>query len=89
MAANEIQRLFELEKDIEWSICSEHLTQSTVIDWGHEYCSKCINDWKNNNSQCPVCRKDFTVMISVSKHDTLIKNYLFLLKRERQFLKVI
>ena len=85
MSVAEIQRLSEFEQDIEWTIWSEPLDQPTVVvDWGHEFCKSCIENWNQNNKTCPTWRGEIKMLIKVPKLDLVVENYLFLLERERQ-----
>lgn len=60
------QKLKELIKKgrIECYICiNEFKEKDSVIqlDCSHLFCSKCILKWFQQNSNCPICKKDFKV----------------------------
>ena len=88
MASEELKKLEQLEKDIEWPICTDYIKTSTVIvDCGHEFWRTCIEQWKRTNRECPIWRKDMKKLMYLHKHDVIIKNYLLLIKREKQVSK--
>lgn len=42
----------------ECSICFDAFEQAVTTPCNHTFCAKCINDWLNNNQNCPICRKE-------------------------------
>ena len=89
MSDLEIQQLFDLEKQIEWNICSENLKEPTITDCGHEFCKACIKKWMEKDSKCPMWRNKINSVIRVPKLDLLVEGYVFLLKKARQHIKLI
>ena len=42
-------------------ICLEPISNDAgVIDCGHIFCAKCIKQWCEQSSSCPLCRKEIT-----------------------------
>nr|XP_039249573.1 E3 ubiquitin-protein ligase RNF8-like [Styela clava] len=46
-----------MENELQCAICSELFIVSTTLNCAHTFCEYCINEWKNVNSICPVCRQ--------------------------------
>ncbi len=48
----------------ECSICLVYIlhTKKNVLDCGHTFHMKCINEWKKFSQTCPICRKDIIDM---------------------------
>ncbi|XP_050416777.1 E3 ubiquitin-protein ligase TRIM33 [Patella vulgata] len=49
------------------SICLNGFTESKIIECGHEFCVKCLEDYvskvgKDNRFPCPLCREDVTIL---------------------------
>ena len=47
------------ENQLQCSICSEIFINPTLINCGHTFCEKCIDNWilqKEVNASCPICR---------------------------------
>src|SRR5690349_19366955 len=47
------------------TICQEVFFEPKRLNCGHTFCSTCIKQWRQKNSQCPICRtKDTTGEVS-------------------------
>ena len=89
MATEELKKLEQLEKDIEWSICRDYIKTPTVaVACGHEFWRTCIEQWNRTRGQCPIWREDIQRLMYLQNHDVIIKNYLLLIKREKQVWKI-
>lgn len=46
--------------DLKCVICQSIYINPVVLkNCGHEFCEECINEWKNHNINCPICRKEY------------------------------
>ncbi|OXA60083.1 uncharacterized protein LOC110844542 isoform X2 [Folsomia candida] len=50
-----------LETEFSCVICCEIFLEPAVIDCGHTFCSYCINEWKKEKKECPICRKPIII----------------------------
>ena len=42
-------------------VCMEAMSNNVrMTTCGHEFCSRCIETWFNQNTTCPVCKQDFS-----------------------------
>ena len=49
----------DLDKSDNCSICLENYNKDNIINvlkCGHKYHKDCIDDWINDNNNCPLCR---------------------------------
>jgi DNA repair exonuclease SbcCD ATPase subunit len=45
------------EEEFTCSICQELLLDARTLECAHSFCSSCLDDWKKQKSECPICRK--------------------------------
>jgi len=54
------------------SICLNNLGFNyTSLECSHNFHSNCINEWRDRNNTCPICRTD----IVISNNNNLLQNY--------------
>eukprot|EP01114_Cavostelium_apophysatum_P023344 TRINITY_DN8759_c0_g1_i4.p1 TRINITY_DN8759_c0_g1~~TRINITY_DN8759_c0_g1_i4.p1 ORF type:complete len:408 (+),score=129.46 TRINITY_DN8759_c0_g1_i4:39-1226(+) len=46
----------ELEEELSCPICQDLIMYAITLECSHSFCTICINDWKDRNKVCPVCR---------------------------------
>ena len=56
-------------KHLDCSICNDIFENPFVINCGHTFCEKCINKWREEKDDCPLCRSD---IILTSSNQVLI-----------------
>lgn len=54
-------------------ICLQLFSDPTTLSCNHTFCRSCINNWKNKNNTCPLCRK----YITDYKSDKKIQNQIY------------
>lgn len=47
-------------EDVFCPICMELVTEVGETSCGHKFCEKCIAEWLEKNTTCPICKKDFS-----------------------------
>jgi len=61
----------EEEFDIECAICLGSITDSsniaTINGCRHSFCFRCIDEWANQNNECPLCKEEFHLVTSNSR----------------------
>eukprot|EP01122_Echinamoeba_exundans_P008997 TRINITY_DN3082_c0_g2_i1.p1 TRINITY_DN3082_c0_g2~~TRINITY_DN3082_c0_g2_i1.p1 ORF type:complete len:536 (-),score=99.20 TRINITY_DN3082_c0_g2_i1:91-1698(-) len=45
------------EEEFTCSICQELLLDARTLECAHSFCSSCLDDWRKQKSECPICRK--------------------------------
>ncbi|XP_045533196.1 E3 ubiquitin-protein ligase rnf8-like isoform X1 [Pieris brassicae] len=45
-----------METELQCSICAEIFICPVMLSCGHTFCKYCINLWKKNKKDCPICR---------------------------------
>ena len=52
------------------SICIEHLDETTkILTCSHQFHEKCINEWLEENSTCPLCRDEIPGLVRTNIAD--------------------
>ena len=46
------------DSHMQCTICSELFIQATTISCGHTFCEYCIETWKAQKENCPICRQN-------------------------------
>ncbi|CAG9820641.1 unnamed protein product [Phaedon cochleariae] len=63
----------EMEDEMQCSICSEMFVKATTLNCAHTFCKFCIETWKKNKSECPICRCRITSLTSTLVLDNVIE----------------
>lgn len=45
-----------MENEFTCSICSEFFIKAVTLNCSHTFCKYCIDQWKKNKPNCPICR---------------------------------
>ncbi len=57
------------------SICIEHLDETTkILTCSHQFHEKCINEWLEENSTCPLCRDEIPGLVRTNIADIILYN---------------
>lgn len=56
--------------------------QPCVLNCGHLFCKKCIDEWKKKKKLCPMCRAKISSCVRMHKMDTIIDKNVSLLSDE-------
>ena len=66
---------FDDEREIRCPICLGRVIGAVRPNTCFQiYCSFCIKKWKNEKSQCPLCKKQFKSLIKVYLNEKWIQN---------------
>jgi len=70
---NEVQLIIVSENETEdCSICLEHTRQDdTQLSCGHMFHDRCLHEWLDEHTTCPVCRAILPVLETKSSHNTI------------------
>ncbi|KAI9565448.1 hypothetical protein GHT06_009240 [Daphnia sinensis] len=49
-----------MENELQCGICSELMVFATSLNCMHTFCQYCVQQWKNNKVECPICRAPIT-----------------------------
>ena len=65
------QHKIDIEKNnrvLKCTICMEKFDNKVSLKpCQHEYCFECIDNWKKNSTACPICKVNFTQILSKTK----------------------
>merc|ERR1712141_440719 len=64
-----------LEEELKCCICMDVYIHATALDCGHMFCSKCIEDWMQNQHSCPQCRTKVKKCIRTKAIDSYIDKF--------------
>ncbi len=53
------------------AICLEKITEASVTQCGHVFCSECMNELHSRQINCPMCRQKITSFLKLSDKDTM------------------
>ncbi|XP_073948999.1 uncharacterized protein [Choristoneura fumiferana] len=62
-----------MESELTCSICSELFIKATTLNCSHTFCKYCIDKWKKNKRECPICRTSITSECKSIVLDSLIE----------------
>jgi hypothetical protein len=70
---NEVQLVIDSENDTEdCSICLENTTRDdTRLICGHVFHNRCLHEWLDEHTTCPVCRAILPILETKSPHTTV------------------
>lgn len=76
---NHIKPNIKDRKILNCTICMEKFNNKVSLKpCQHEYCLECIENWKKNSTACPICKANFTQILSKSK-------ILYIVKKVKKF----
>jgi len=55
------------------SVCLENITDASVTQCGHIFCSECMQELQKRQINCPMCRSKITSFLKISEKDTVGK----------------
>ncbi|KAJ8973019.1 hypothetical protein NQ317_004617 [Molorchus minor] len=61
-----------MENELQCAICSELFVKATTLNCSHTFCRHCIELWKKNKSECPICRTNVASMTATLVLDNVI-----------------
>ncbi|XP_047992432.1 E3 ubiquitin-protein ligase RNF8-like isoform X2 [Leguminivora glycinivorella] len=62
-----------IETELQCSICSELFIHAITLGCSHSFCKYCIDKWKKNKRECPICRTVITSECKSIVLDSLIE----------------
>ncbi|XP_063538671.1 uncharacterized protein LOC134747920 [Cydia strobilella] len=62
-----------IETELQCSICSELFINAITLGCSHSFCKYCIDKWKKNKRECPICRTVITSECKSIVLDSLIE----------------
>ncbi|XP_063361660.1 E3 ubiquitin-protein ligase RNF8-like [Cydia amplana] len=62
-----------IETELQCSICSELFINAMTLGCSHSFCKYCIDKWKKNKRECPICRTVITSECKSIVLDSLIE----------------
>ncbi|KAB0791728.1 hypothetical protein PPYR_03528 [Photinus pyralis] len=55
-AANDDDEEDSVDDEFQCSICTELFIKAVTLSCSHTFCKKCIDEWRKNQTICPICR---------------------------------
>ncbi|KAF5293568.1 hypothetical protein FQA39_LY03053 [Lamprigera yunnana] len=71
-----VKSYIEYETDLQCRICKEMFIKAVVLSCSHSFCQYCVNKWKNNQNNCPICGLRIEHQFSILVLDNLIAKIL-------------
>lgn len=68
--------LEHVENELQCIICTELFVKATTLNCSHSFCKYCIEQWRNKNKNCPICRTKITTANPTIVLDNFIEKVL-------------
>ena len=67
---NPIEDLAETE--LQCAVCTKVILDAMTVNCGHTFCNYCIQKWRSQNSNCPVCRTQIMFLVTAKTLDQFV-----------------